>query len=61
MGLNYLALHTQKMKLSIKDFFSKCNRTAETAGNCGFGHISEEILNRKRFVQCYHRSIKHKE
>ena len=26
----------QKMKLSIKDFFSKCN---EIAGNCGFGHI----------------------
>ena len=26
----------QKMKFSIKDFFSKCD---QTAGNCGFGHI----------------------
>ena len=27
---------TQKVKFSIKGFFSKCNRSA---GNCGFGHI----------------------
>ena len=26
----------QKMKFSIKDFFSKCD---QIAGNCGFGHI----------------------
>ena len=26
----------QKMKFSIKDFFSKCD---QFAGNCGFGHI----------------------
>ena len=27
----------QKMKFSIKDFFSKCDQMR--AGNCGFGHI----------------------
>ena len=27
---------TQKMNFSIKDFFSKCDRSA---GNCVFGHM----------------------
>ena len=31
----YERLTTQKMKFSIKDFFSKCDQTAD----CGFGHI----------------------
>ena len=34
---NYMKTTAQKMKFSIKDFFSKCNRTGVS---CGFGHIS---------------------
>ena len=32
---------TQKMKFSIKDFFSKCDqiRSTKSEGNCGFSHI----------------------
>ena len=33
---NLVKYTTQRMKFSIKDFFSKCD---QTAGNCGFGHI----------------------
>ena len=31
-----VAMTAQKMKLSIKDFFCKCD---QSAGTCGFGHI----------------------
>ena len=33
---NHVTLTAQRMKYSIKDFFSKCD---PIAGNCGFGHI----------------------
>ena len=43
--------HTaQKMKFSIKDFFSKCDQSAVS---CGFGQFTEEILmENSSFVQC---------
>ena len=39
----------QKMKFFIKDFFSKCDQTQETADLVTF---TEEILNSSFFVQC---------
>ena len=37
------------MKFSIKDFFSNLTISAR---NCGFGHITEEILNEKLHLLC---------
>ena len=39
----------QNIKFSIEDFFSKCDQSV----CCGFGHITEEILNGKlQFLCC---------
>ena len=40
------------MKFSIKDFFSKVTKSA---GNCGFGHFTEEFLNGKLHFVCSER------
>ena len=45
MKLSYTA---QKMKFSIKDFFSKCVQIC----SCGFGHITEETVNGKLPFLC---------
>ena len=46
-----VVFHTaQKMKFSIKDFFSKCDQSAVS---CGFGQFTEEILmENSSFVPC---------
>ena len=41
------------MKFSIKDFSSKCDEI------CGFGDITEEILNGKLHFLCCEMSEKH--
>ena len=52
-----LLLNTvQSVKFSMKDFFSKCDQTAAKQFSadlvCGFGHITEEILNGKLHFLC---------
>ena len=52
-----LLLNTaQRVKFSMKDFFSKCDQTAVEQFSvdlvCGFGHITEEILNGKLHFLC---------
>ena len=46
----------QRVKFSMKDFFSKCDQTAAEQFSadlvCGFGHITEEILNGKLHFLC---------
>ena len=39
----------QKMKFSAKDLFSKCDQITVP---CGFGHITEEILDEKLHFLC---------
>ena len=43
----------QKMKFFLKDFFSKCDQIHSFPQNSyGFGHITEEIFNRKLHFLC---------
>ena len=51
--INNETVHTaQKMKFSIKDFFSKCDQIQETANSVTF---TKKTLNEKLyfFVQCH--------
>ena len=48
------------MKFSIKDFFSKCDQIRMKQRICGYGRLTEEIVNGKLllFVQCKNYKVK---
>ena len=54
---NFKAFYTvQKMKFSIKDFFSKSEHVTKSAGNCGIWSrlLKKSLMENFIFVKCYH-------
>ena len=46
------------MKFSIKDFFSRCDQIRMKQRICGYGRLTEEIVNGKLHFLCSVRTTK---